>query len=312
MKSQKITVIISLALLFVACILIGVSFFACNNRTASIFNGLGFGILGSAIVTFAVSIGEYSNEKRLALENYYSEAYGIKVIFNKIVYCECDEEKDLLVAYDAECKVNDMWDKLKMGEMNRKSEAQNALLSYYRKIKMISNDYSEQQIQAIIFTRKTIVIDSIEKSIESYMKVSKVSLKGLENAYGMIDFFTKNGNTKHRAWIYQNIHTEIRNSLQSIIEACYYFEQYKNGDLRGNLFAAYDQLKKVNGIFFSEASLEKAEDGYEFFKVTASIVSDIDSKLEELRYRIYKDNIETVEPTVIMVRHINIGVNENV
>lgn len=312
MKSKKITIIISLALLLIAVVLIVLSFFVCNNRTSGILNGLGFGVLGSAIVTFAVSIGEYSNEKRVSLEDYYSEAYSILSSFRKIVYCECNEEKDLLIAFNSECKANKVWEELNLSEFKRKTEARDALLNYYQKANLITKNYTEQQENAIISVRNEKMLDSIEKSIDSYMKASTISLKGLENAYGKINYFTPFGNSKNRNWIYRNIHSKIRDSLNAVIIACFYFEMYRNGELKNNLFAAYDQLKIVTNVFFSEATFDKKDDGYELYKVTATVVSDIDKNLEELRHKIYKIEPEAVEPTVVMMRQINLGVDENV
>ena len=311
MKGKVFTIKISIALLILSLVFIGISFLVCNNTISLLLNSLGFGILGSCAVTLAVSIGEYHNEKRIALEDYYSEAYRIVGNFSKIRYCDCNEEKDLLIAYEREQKSNKMWNSLFKDQLRNEHTEKDKLIDFYKKNGLCSESYTAKQVEGLIFVRKKIAFDSIDETVDSYLELSKTSLKELENAYGRICFFTKGGNKKYRDDIYKNLHNKLREMLHIIVEASFHFDNYKSGKETG-IGVVYDKIKELSQKLFEETEMKTTLNGFDYSSVNATFVTQLRESLEDLRSLIYNDEKGEIKPTIIYTKTINRETKENV
>lgn len=311
MKGKVFTIKISIMLLVLSLVLVGISFLVCNDTISLLLNSLGFGILGSCVVTLAVSIGEYHNEKRIALENYYSEAHRVMASFSKLLYFDFNEEMDLLIAYHREQKNNEMWNSLMKSPLKNDQTEKEKLIDYYKKIGLCLKNFNEEQIEAVINARKQISFDRIEETIDSYIKLSNISLKELENAYGHLCFFTKHGKKKYQELIYTDLHNKAREMLHTIIEASFHFNNYKTGK-EASIGIVYDVLKKISPNIFEKTEIKTTANGFDYYSVNAIFVTQLKESLEELRALIYNDEKEKIKPVVIYTTTISRETKENV
>ena len=225
MKSKVIGTSVSFVVILISCIVVVFSAFV-DGITASIMLNLGIGILGSGIVSFVMTFSEYFVEKRFAQENYYNASIKIVNELHSITYVSIGEESKLIAAYDRECQFNETF---KMLRINSEAERYEQLCEFYKNNTEWLNGVSDDLKKIIIKTRIEKIKKCVEEGMNSYLKVSSISLGELESAYGKLYFITDIFKIKHakaRSKIYLSIHKPIREICKIIKQENYHFNIY--------------------------------------------------------------------------------------
>lgn len=98
MKSKVIGVYVSIVLMFIACAII-IVFSVWVNLFADAMKNIGYGILGSSVVTFVITFSEYFIEKRKALEKYLTAIYDCLKVISNITYTRTVKEKYIIADF---------------------------------------------------------------------------------------------------------------------------------------------------------------------------------------------------------------------
>lgn len=280
MKSKKVAIVASLLLITLAVVMM-----LCAGRSktyAAIIENIGIGVLSSGFVTLVITLSEYFVCKRKALENYYSEALKIATCLRQISYCWTGEESDLLAKHDASVVWNNL---LQVEDSPPFCETRKQLVNWYIEKSILQSSFAEltqEQMEEVVNLRMRRLKKSVDKALESFLRIDSITCDGVENAYGEIDFIF--ANKKLRTWIYKSIHEPMRAKLKEIREENYHFKLYTSGESK-NLGAILIEIDKLNQGLFRQAI--SVTDGNEQINIYADFADKIDDLLEELRAKIY-------------------------
>ncbi|MBQ6197292.1 MAG: hypothetical protein IJK47_07710 [Lachnospiraceae bacterium] len=288
MRTKAFATWISLTIIVIS-ILIFVLGIICSN---SIVVNVAYGVLGSSIVSFVISITEYFTAKRESLTMIYQEAMRIV-------------QRSRLCSYNYITEIDK-----KMAELHWKDYISHVLYSTKEVVpeckELIDNiielnhlpkpdsiDY-QQLYKTFIdeFTRRN---NELIRIMKRYISFSDTDLLPLENAYGNISFIC---DIKHRKeWLYTYVYKPIKDLFRDLSRISghlsNYVEQEENNDP-----VAYGYLWQAMQLLYKVEYHKNQIIAYSHFYDTMS------NQLEELRCSIYHEEYQesVVEP---IARHFN-------
>lgn len=277
MKAKKYGVYISISIIIVFSVMLLV-FTKYENKMNEVWSNLIIGIIGSAVVTFILTLTEYIVEKRNALENYYNEAYKIWFAFNKIEYYAITPRVMASAKYLTAIAFQNT--------LNRKNDnAINELIDFYDK----NNGWQNYPETLLIEDKKEIAInnakideESILNAMKGYLSFENLSYESMERGFGQLSFLVCSRKRKKSLirWLYYEIHDKIRDFINTIKLENYHFKLYEKGENK-NILVIADKIKKLNDKLF------KNEEDESFIKTYAQFANDIQDTIETFRAKIY-------------------------
>lgn len=306
MKSKKIGIILSAILLITG---IGLIFFHLCEGKNTIISNIGIGVLGSGLVTFVISIGEYFVEKKATLEEYFSNALSVLNQLGKIKYHAVTDETRLLVRYVIEKDKTDEFTELMI---HSKEKAYNNLYNYYLSDEKYQDhinfkELEEKQLSQIFDIWAEKEIEKIQEVKKSVLIISNIDFHILENTYGKLDFIFGNKNRKinknfiTRKWIYNNIHEPLRELVNFFKSESFYFCEENSNMMTLDIIV--DRISIINSkIFKKVVNNDVCIDDYVAIKIIFPFFDDTLNKLEILRSKIYHTNPQEIKERIIVSR----------
>lgn len=288
MRSKKWLVIITgvISIVTVVC-----AYWFCDVADNEFLKNFFFAIMGSALLGVIMSLTEYYVARKQALEKYYLTAYDILKEIKKVEYFFADEPMNLIESYFLE-EQNSRHMRVigKEPETTAKSNLLNYMIAKWKKTDDIPEDifqeYAEQKFasQVADYQRSVLAV------IDSYIAVSKIDFRPLENAYGDLDFFIANRTLRKN--IYEGIHQALRNYIHEAAQKAYHFNLYlsKNSNNFAVLIEMVDELQKM---YFSVD--DQLNGNYSIITIRRKFADSIDDKIEELRCKIYMQKCHNIE-----------------
>lgn len=288
MRSKKWLVIITgiISIVTVVC-----AYWFCDVVDNEFLKNFFFAIMGSALLGVIMSLTEYYVARKQALENYYLTAYDILKEIMKVEYFFADEPMDLIESYFHEEQDNRHMRVIgKESEDTAKSNLLNCMLAKWKKTDDIPEDIFLEYAEQKFATQVTDYQRNMITAMESYVEVSQVDIRPLENAYGELDFFFANRTL--RKDIYEGIHTALRNYKHETAQKAYHFNLHlsKKSDNFAVLIGMVDELQKM---YFSVD--DQSDGNYSVITIRRSFADSIDDKIEKLRCKIYKQKYHNTE-----------------
>lgn len=284
MREKVVGTYISLVISIVSVVVLALGFTVIRS---DILVNIGYGILGSGLVSFVLTFSEYFTVKRETLTDFYISAHNSLKMITAIRPLSDVKEMELLASYIWERKGDD-WRKIYFQPLETTCFL--ALCELYNTWGFFSADHNmmdDPQAMAVIETRRGIVEKDIKNAMRSCIQAGEVSLQELDNCYGKIAFLVDVKKTR-RNKIFA-IYEDIRNCVNSIRQENYHFTLYLNGEA-DNLPVIVNKLKTIDSMLY----VAKEDDTWAY--TMAQFADDLRDKLEEMRSRIiYNQKFEPYE-----------------
>lgn len=256
---------------------------------------LSVGASSSALVTLLIYLSEYKVAKVTTLENYWFTVSHVLDEFRKLEHYYFDIPLSLLKDYFAEQSHIFFVDSL-IGQLPEGTPIPNDEFFQYRHdalerwCEVIEPNFQKckplmDEAKFKLMLSQTIERDAdnylkkLNKVIDEYILLSKISYKEAENAIGHIGYFTGK-----KPWekLYRNIHKPIREGLKQVRQEAYHFGLYRSGEVN-NIPVMLDKLSKLQKHFFKEVGVKNGSSVcvYNYF------YDDMSNKLEDFRASIY-------------------------
>ena len=248
------------------------------------------GIFTSSFVTLIMNYSDYKNERRDALENYYTLSSEILQNFRNLDYLYIKEDLDLIRNYYLERSSNNM--RMCLGnDKNLNYKAKLALQEWIWKnesretrklFRKVKQKYLSERVEEIISEYD----QQLEVIADQYVKLSELSYQKVENAYGRIDFLFTN-RLNRNGFIYKFLHDKQRGLLNEII-----FESYhlKNRDSNDITIVILDKVLLLQDKIFKLEDVEYEKEIYNQY------CYEITCNLEFLLQLTYKDKYKENYP----------------
>lgn len=293
MKSKK-----WLTLLILLCVGVGllcIVVFYCTD--IKLGYDLALAIFGSALLGFIMSVIEYSVERRRAMEVFWKEALKVLKLLRKIKPIDISEPQDILLACLVEEENNkttqDFGD-LVATDLGLKitHSARDAYIEWMEENEQFT--FTEvDDIEAILIgiynQRIQLAHAMFDRTFQTYIKMSEISLSELDNAYGNLDFIFANKSIRQEA--FNKIYDRIRSIRDSIAAKARDFKTYAD-DKSGFIISAKKAME-LNDLLF-ESRKNKRE--FSSVCIYQKAFDEIDDALEDFRCKIYphaqRENIE--------------------
>jgi hypothetical protein len=275
--------------------LLGVVLFHSNGRFTLLYDIL-LATLGSALLGFIMSLVEYLDVKRTAMEVFYNEAMKAISVLGRAKYFFTDAPIDLVINCIAEELSNK--ESEQMGAQPKR-ENKDKLIENYRKgfpPEIVNAPDFNQKIEIWYTAKMGVYHGEMEKCFDSYIEISEMQLGELDNAYGNLNFIF--ANTTLRKLAYEQIYKPVKKQRKSALQQAYHFQMNKSGE--GNLAACASFLSQLNNEWFYKKSI----DGEKIFVVSIYRKGhdELLDRLEEFRCKIYKQKFEPEKHNPIISR----------
>lgn len=267
------------------------------------------GVFTSSFVVMIIGIGEYRDEKRKALENYYNKSSAFLQNLKNIDYFDLRHPKDLV----QKCFMEETSNKVKKdlnkqidniaSQSHNNVKASHEKLEYKEKSKLkqcIWNELDESTKQIFkgadaknkyLDMEYNDVMKEYHKNLDIIMKqyidIKNLTYDEVENAYGQLDFFK--GNKKIRnAFIFEKLHKKQRDVWHFIIQEAWLFEQYSANN--GNIPVMIDKILEIQDKIFCRTENKMGYTIFNHFRY------DIDTELYNLLRYTYGKNYKGIVP----------------
>lgn len=248
------------------------------------------GIFTSSFVTLIMNYSDYKNERRDALVNYYLVSSRLMRNFRNIEYLYVGEELELICNYYLERSSNNM--RMQMGmdkELNQKAKLalqewiwKNERSETRRQFKKIKQQYLSDCVERLISKYD----QELDKVTTQYIKLSELSYREVEDAYGNINFLFAN-KLNRNGFIYKHLHERQRDLLHKIKMESYHFKNHYSKD------TAVVMLNKILELQKEIFVVEESKYGKNIYN---QYCYEITCNLEFLLQLTYKDKYETNYP----------------
>lgn len=235
------------------------------------------GVFTGAVVTFLIAIKEYQDERRHALENYYSLCSGFLQNFYNLKYLDIQQPVELI----KQCywEIDENRNKRSSNEQLRRMilesgrdihEFEEVCEQVYEEEKFSEKekmfdwiwDHTEDYAKAIYkepYRKKAYLEEEydkiiakydeqIERVMQQYIAIRKLRYNEVENGYGAIDFIFKNKKVRNQ-FIYKNIHKKQRDMFRLIQQEAWHFEQYFEQE-HGNKGVMISKILEIQSALF--------------------------------------------------------------
>lgn len=240
------------------------------------------GTLSSSFVTLLIYASEYQTQKRITLENIWSEIHRIMRRFHAIHYLHLEVPVDIVAGY-----FHEEWFNSDSGELGKKAvhtyrnQWAERIAPTYSSIKegLNANDYHTLLIEHIE-RQANDYLRSMDAAIDDYISIAESYFDELDRLFGVLEFLT--GKRSYRK-IYQDLYTPIKDKQQIIQEQVYpHFSTYKAGENKNKAVVLSKLIELQNHIFIAQTSGA-------FINIYNHFCSEMEQKLENFRVQIYKN-----------------------
>ena len=257
---------------------------------------IGYGVLGSGIVSFVVTLAEYFTSKREALERYYLAGIAINNLFSKCQY----ENLTRLDFALAELKWN--YNTHKIVSHATKDDFFTKNYDLIEEIchlldipsKELRNDNMITQFLEMFEKRDL----KLRQVMNQYVFICEYNKYEFENAFGNIYFILDL--KKKQKEIYGNIHNPIQSKHNDLQKSCTHIKGYLSNEITNSpviycyldeaIKSLYDVQKNENGII-----------------VYPEFANKILNALEKLRCNIYHEDYHKIDSKPICATGSYIG-----
>lgn len=284
MKAKKWLIIITGVISFLS-IMCAFWFDCIGNQ---FFMNFSFAIMGSAILGGIMSLTEYFVTKKQALEQYYLASYDILKQIEKVKYFFADEPIDLIIEFFHEKRNNETG---KMLGMDISTTAREKLFSYmvdrWKKTVDIPEPEFSSYAKERFDDRMAKYIKDATEVMESYVRVSKIDLRPLDNAYGELDFLFANPSLRNK--LFKQIHQRLWDYKCTVAEQSFHFNLFLTGG-GDNLAVMLGKIEELQKKYFSKDV--KSIGCFDNIIIHAQFAGSMDESIEELRCKIYGQKYE--------------------
>ncbi len=257
---------------------------------------IGYGVLGSGIVSFVVMLSEYFTSKHEALERYY--LVGIETT-NHFLECQYEVLTRLDFAL-AELKWNYDIHKISSKAVQNDFLTKNNDLieEICNLLKIPSNKLRDDNMIAHfldMFEKRDIKLRQV---MNQYVSLGDYKKLEFENAFGNI-YYVLDLKKKQKD-IYGNIHNPIQEKHNDLRKCCTHIKRYLSNDITNS---------PVIYCYFADAikllyNVQTSENGIIVYPVFANKISNA---LEKLRCNIYHEDYHKIDPTPVYANGSFIG-----
>lgn len=252
-----------------------------GTRFLSDLRQLGIAIMGglftSAFVTFLISMGEYKNERREALENVYFAAEDLEREFIKIKYFLPDEPKELVSSLLGELDNNEQnkkFNKMLSEAVAQFENRQEADEIYERNCQRLEYDAQDafrdyiwehtdertkeacreplqikEYLDKVCAEKIKTYREQLENSMKSFLRFQEVRTNSMTEAYKRLDFLFANKSIRNH--IHEKLYCRILEEIKQIKEESYHFDLYFSGK-GGNSAVQYSIVWKLQKTLLCE------------------------------------------------------------
>lgn len=241
------------------------------------------GTLSSSFVTLLIYASEYQTQKRITLENIWSEIHRIMRRFRAIHYLHFEVPADIVAGYFHEEWFNSDCGRLGQQAVHTyRDQWAERIAPTYSSIKegLNANDYRALLIEHIEHQAND-YLRSMDTAIDDYISIAESNFDELDRLFGVLEFLT--GKRSYRK-IYQDLYTPIKDKHRIIQKQVYpHFSSYKAGENKNKAVILSKLIELQNHIFMVQTSEE-------FINIYNHFCCEMEQKLENFRVQIYKNN----------------------
>ena len=292
MRKSAIGTRISLILVSVSIIVVIIG---CLADTI-ICQNVGYGILGSSIVSFVVMLSEYFTSKREALERYYLAGIETINLFSKCQY----EHLTRLDFALAEIKWN--YDIHKIVSCTIEDDFFTENYDLIEEICHLLGIPSEKLRDDSLITQFLEIFEKrdfqLRRVMNQYVVLCGHKKLELENAFGNI-FFICDLNKKQKE-IYGNIHNPIQSKYNDLQQCCAHIKRYLSNEIANSPVIYYYLDEAIKSLY----DVQKNENN---IIVYPEFADKILNALEKLRCDIYYEDYKKIDSKPISATGSCIG-----
>lgn len=314
MKVQKYTVIFSQIITMIS-VISALLFLNCvESRFSNFYLDLSLGVFGGGFLTSLIGYISYFVVKKNTLEDFYSELIALLHKYRNLKWLHFEEPEKMISNYYHEAQTNALHENMN-NQINKRCRNKIVrpmeLSNVQKKLLMKQISIENQDLLSKIGRKKSekILENELKKKIQKYDKLiketmrqyitlSKVSTKGVENAWSKIDFLTGN---QYRKKLYHDLLVEFFTKQDRVREAAFHFQMHLDEETT-NKAAMIEFIIELQKVFFTIVN----EDGDERNSIVIynSFVNSMDRRIEEFRSKIYKcqPNITDEKPVLFIIR----------
>lgn len=278
MKVKKYLTIITASCSLIAAILL----IAIGKESDSIWYDISMAVLGSALLGFIMSITEYFDERRRAMEEFYKQATYVLHQVRHIRPFTPREPADLILDCFEEEYRNHYFGENELGiklDIDVEYKAKDTLKNWIKEnaptqIKQLTgfDEWAEREYSTCIKKSQ----EDMKRVIDSYIDLSKVDLAALDSAYGNLDFLVENDTIRNQMAFY-HIFTRLRNTRNLGLKNLHVFY--------GDNCASFPVAARCAAEMCSELFEYRRETGWDGWYQTD--LDEIEDELERFRCEIY-------------------------
>ena len=284
MRKSAIGTYISLVLALISTGIIIVGHIA----DSLVFQNIGYGVLGSSIVSFVVMLSEYFTSKRESLEQYYLAAIEIN---NQFLKCKYERLTRLDIAL-AELKWNYNAHQImqQITQENFVDKNRTSIDEICGLLGLSSNEPRDDNLVAqflAMFEKRDIVLRQI---MNEYLSLADYKRTEFETAFGNLFFIFDI--KKKREKVYNCIHRPIQVKHKEIQIQCKHFKGYLSGKVT-NALVIYDYLQQAIQLLY-DVKISKSG-----LVVYPEFTYKISGALEHFRCEIYHEGYHQNDPSPV-------------
>ena len=277
MRKSAIGTRISFIIMLLSILILGCTVFISCVEIAQVLQNIGYGILGSSVVSFIIMLAEYFTTKRKTLETYYFSAINTVEQFYKCKYVKITKADSLIAQFKWSYDTYKMLHPNELGGFFTEHEKLiNAICEQaFGFIDMPRDDSLVSQLLLIYEKRD----DELKTAMKTYCDLIRYKRDQFECDYG--DIYYLCAIKKKRKDIFNTIHNPIQKKHNEIKEEGRYFGQYLNGEIT-NSAIIYDYLQRAICALYE---INENENGMIVYSAFPESMMDA---LEKYRCNIYR------------------------
>lgn len=243
MKSKVIGVYVSLILMLIAGGLIIIFTLIATCVSNALLN-IGYGILGSSVVTLVITFSEYFIEKRKGLESYLIAIYECLSCISKIQYTKTVEEKYFIAKFDYKSWFNSFNDSLSEEQIQPYKE-------YFISNGKVNKDISDTEFLNFMQEKIKVQREKMKTVMQTYIDFAEFSMEKVNESYANIYFLNFSINKKKRQNLYDTFLKKLNETHRKVEIQSRHFNDYIKAE-NGNMPVMLGKIEELNKLFFRE------------------------------------------------------------
>lgn len=272
-----------------------------NQIDAKLIYDISLATFGSALLGFVMSLIQYFDAKRNAMELFYQEALKAISIIGKAQYFLTDEPESLVVNCIAEEVANKCNQQFFLPLTH---ESKDKLIEAYSatfpdEIDVDNPDFVKH-LDEWYANKMQSYYTQLEKCFQAYISISTARWGDLDNAYGNLNFFFANQTIRKQA--FDSVCNPIHKLKESVARQSYHFQLYMSGE--GNISACTAFLLELNKEWFAVKEVNREEiHSIVVYRERYNILLEA---VEKFRCKIYRQKYkaEVANPVISKIYHI--------